>query len=82
MQTQAHIPTAEAIVTRCQRIGLPVSRLALAAGLQPSTVSRWKSNGYSANTSTLRKMAGELERRERDLLAYLMELHPDARASA
>ena len=81
MDTESHIPTAEAIVMRSERIGVPISRLAVAAGLKASTASRWKSKTNSANATSLKKMATQLEARERDLLAYLLRLYPDARAA-
>lgn len=81
MQTAAHIPTTDAIFARAARIGLPISRLAIDAGLNASTVSRWKSATNGSNAGSLRKMAERLEAREREMLAYLLEMYPDALAA-
>lgn len=80
MHAANHIPTPEAIIARATKIGLPISRLADEAGLNKSTVARWKIEGKGSNLASLQKMAMQLERRERQLLAYLIELYPDAAA--
>ena len=78
MQTAAHIPTPETIIARAARIGLPISRLAIDAGLNASTVSRWKDPTKGSNAASLRKMAERLEVREREMLAYLLGMYPEA----
>jgi hypothetical protein len=78
MQTAAHIPTTDAIIARAARIGLPISRLAIDAGLNASTVSRWKSATNGSNAGSLRKMADKLEEREREMLDYLLQMYPEA----
>jgi len=80
MQAANHIPTHAAIISRAARIGLPISRLADEAGLNKSTVSRWKREANGSNAASLSKMAQQLERRERQMLAYLLELYPDMAA--
>ena len=78
MQTATHIPTTDAIMARAQKIGLPVSRLAVQAGLNASTVSRWRHDVNGSNASSLAKMAEQLEKREREMLDYLLGIYPDA----
>jgi transcriptional regulator with XRE-family HTH domain len=80
MQSVTHIPTPEAILARAARIGLPVSRLAAQAGLKPSTASRWKSKANGSTAGSLKKMADQLELREREMLAYLLAMYPDQTA--
>ena len=78
MQTATHIPTTETIIARAARIGLPISRLAIEAGLNKSTAIRWKSEARGSTAASLRKMAEQLERREREMLAYLLDMYPEA----
>lgn len=77
MQTDKHIPTAEAIIHRADRIGLPITRLASEAGLNKSTASRWRSAPTSQKTDSLIKMARRLEFHERELLTYLKGMYPE-----
>lgn len=69
------ILSSEAIAARADAIGVPVSKLAIEAGLAASTPSRWKTGGSTSRT--LRAVQKVLEARERALLRSLIELHPD-----
>lgn len=75
MQNRTEIPTSEAIATRADAIGVPLSKLAEEAGFAASTLYRWSTSG--ANERSLRKVQKVLETRERTLLLSLLQLHPD-----
>lgn len=76
MQNRMEILTSEAIAERAAAIGVPISKLAVEAGLAASTSSRWRTGGGST-LRTLRAVQRVLEARERALLQQLMQLHPD-----
>jgi predicted transcriptional regulator len=66
---------------RTEALGLSIKELAREAGLNPSTPYRVLKTG-NANHRTLVKLSEALERRERQQLAHLTALYPDAVAPA